>query len=176
MEIPSSLELLQEDTVYYDDMPHGHRIMYQQLYYMYITSKACTVWLCCLVIQWDVQHMQYLLFLNETHNAHYTYVYTPLSWQPRKNIISHVQAKRYRTSRLHWDRTGTKKPLASQGLLNPCPNMEGVKDNKVSVNWHFVAELIRRRKHSRQKQRTSVVVLSELVAMNATVVHFVSVD
>ena len=46
--------------------------------------------------------------------------------------------------------------------------MEGVKDNNVGVSEiGNVAELIRQRKHSKQKQRTSVVVSSELVAMDA---------
>ena len=46
--------------------------------------------------------------------------------------------------------------------------MEGVKDNNVGVSEiGNVAELIRQRKHSKQKQRISVVISSELVAMDA---------
>ena len=55
--------------------------------------------------------------------------------------------------------------------------MEGVKITISCQKFGIAADLTRQQKHSRQKQQTSVVIFSELVAINATsFIKFVSVD
>ena len=83
--------------------------------------------------------------------------------------IYHIYKLKEGSSRLDRDVTGIKRPLIFSEALKSCcimPEHGRCEDNNVGVDKSIATDLIRLRKHPRQKHGTSVVVFSELVAMD----------